>query len=121
MMTNPASLDELKRQLEELETLSRQGVLTGDAARAAREDLERRIVAAVTTQATAPAPVAEAAPPATSTKAAPVTRCTATGRAGRSARPTRRCASRLRPALAPRPMARTPSRSRPWSRRSRSA
>lgn len=62
MMTNPASLDELKRQLEELETLSRQGVLTGDAARAAREDLERRIVAAVTTQATAPAPVAEAAP-----------------------------------------------------------
>ncbi|MBZ8142282.1 c-type cytochrome biogenesis protein CcmI [Rubrivivax gelatinosus] len=62
MMTNPASLDELKRQLEELETLSRQGVLTGDAARAAREDLERRIVAAVTAQAAAPAPAAEAAP-----------------------------------------------------------
>ncbi|MGC4079749.1 MAG: c-type cytochrome biogenesis protein CcmI [Rubrivivax sp.] len=64
MMTNPASLDELKRQLAELDELSRQGVLTGDAARSAREDLERRIVAAVTAQgaAAAPAAVAEPAP-----------------------------------------------------------
>ncbi|MBG6082087.1 cytochrome c-type biogenesis protein CcmH [Rubrivivax gelatinosus] len=64
MMTNPASLDELKRQLAELDELSRQGVLTGDAARSAREDLERRIVAAVTAQgaAAAPAPAAEPAP-----------------------------------------------------------
>lgn len=62
MMTNPASLDELKRQLAELDELSRQGVLTGDAARSAREDLERRIVAAVTAQGAAAAPVAAAEP-----------------------------------------------------------
>ncbi|MCD0416758.1 c-type cytochrome biogenesis protein CcmI [Rubrivivax sp. JA1024] len=55
MMTNPASLDELKRQLAELDELGRQGVLTGDAARSAREDLERRIVAAVTAQGAAAA------------------------------------------------------------------
>lgn len=45
--TNPR-LDDLKRQKAQLDDLIAQGVLGGDAAREAREKLEREIVAAVT-------------------------------------------------------------------------
>ncbi len=47
MEATAASLDKLKRQLAQLEALGAEGVLTGEAARSARESLEQQIVALV--------------------------------------------------------------------------
>jgi cytochrome c-type biogenesis protein CcmH len=47
MPTTSAHLDKLKRQLAQLDALVAEGVLTGDAARKSRDDLERQIVGAV--------------------------------------------------------------------------
>ena len=62
-MTTPkqAPLDRLKAQLAQLDQLAAEGVLTGEAARQARADLEQQIVKLVTGQAT-PAPAATSMP-----------------------------------------------------------
>ena len=62
-MTTPkqAPLDKLKAQLAQLDQLAAEGVLTGEAARQARADLEQQIVKLVTGQAT-PAPAATSLP-----------------------------------------------------------
>ena len=57
-------LDDLKRQLAELDSLIRDGVLTGEAARSARDRLEAEILAAVLTAAPAtPAGAVPVIPP----------------------------------------------------------
>jgi len=61
-------IDELKRQLAQLDALIADGVLTGDAARNRRDELEARIVDAVL--AGDPAPAAAAAPASTTAAAA---------------------------------------------------
>ena len=66
-------LDDLKRQLAELDSLIRDGVLTGEAARSARDQLEAEILATVLTAAPAtPAVGSAAAGPAAAAAAAPV-------------------------------------------------
>lgn len=66
-------LDDLKHQLAELDSLIRDGVLTGEAARSARDRLEADILAAVLTAAPATAAAGSAAPgPAAAAAAAPV-------------------------------------------------
>ncbi len=66
-------LDDLKRQLAELDSLIRDGVLTGEAARSARDRLEAEILAAVLTAAPAtPAAGSAGAGPAAAPAAAPV-------------------------------------------------
>ena len=66
-------LDDLKRQLAELDSLIRDGVLTGEAARSARDRLEAEILATVLTAAPAtPAAGSAAAGPAAAAAAAPV-------------------------------------------------
>ena len=66
-------LDDLKRQLAELDSLIRDGVLTGEAARSARDRLEAEILAAVLTPApTTPAAGPAAAGPAAAAAAVPV-------------------------------------------------
>ena len=66
-------LDDLKRQLAELDSLIRDGVLTGEAARSARDRLEAEILAAVLTPAPAtPAAGPAAAGPAAAAAAVPV-------------------------------------------------
>jgi cytochrome c-type biogenesis protein CcmH len=61
MTTSPARIDELKRQLAQLDGLIAAGTLTGDTARSERERLEREILGAVlgrradATEANAPA------------------------------------------------------------------
>jgi cytochrome c-type biogenesis protein CcmH len=60
MPPTSAHLDKLKRQLAQLDALVAEGVLTGDAARKSRDDLERQIVAAVLADDAEPA--AESAP-----------------------------------------------------------
>ena len=60
-------LDDLKRQLAELDSLIRDGVLTGEAARSARDRLEAEILAAVLTAA----PATPAAGPAAAGAAGP--------------------------------------------------
>jgi cytochrome c-type biogenesis protein CcmH len=47
MDPTPLSIDKLKRQLAQLDALIADGVLTGEAARTAREDLERQVLQAV--------------------------------------------------------------------------
>lgn len=61
----PAPLDRLKTQLAQIDKLVAEGVLTGDAARQARQDLEQQILKLVLDQAPAsgaPEPVAAEAP-----------------------------------------------------------
>jgi cytochrome c-type biogenesis protein CcmH len=50
------ALDTLKQQLAQVDALMAQGVLKGDAAKSAREDLERQILGAVITPTTAAVP-----------------------------------------------------------------
>jgi cytochrome c-type biogenesis protein CcmH len=56
MPTTSAHLDKLKRQLAQLDSLVAEGVLTGDAARKSRDDLERQIVGIVLGEDAEPAP-----------------------------------------------------------------
>jgi cytochrome c-type biogenesis protein CcmH len=73
MQTNPAQLAKLKQQIAQLDALIAEGVLTSEAARQSRDDLERQVLAAVlssneaTGSPAAPAPV-EAAPAASAAK-----------------------------------------------------
>ncbi len=68
-----ARLDELKRQLAQVDELAAQGVLGPEAAQAARAKLEQAIVDAVTAEgpAAAPSPAPAAAAPAKKPAAAP--------------------------------------------------
>ena len=52
MQAKTAVLDRLKSQLAQVDALIKEGVLTGDAARQARDDLERQLLTAVTKSAT---------------------------------------------------------------------
>jgi cytochrome c-type biogenesis protein CcmH len=60
----PNALDTLKEQLAQVDALIAQGVLKGDAAKTAREDLERQILAAVMTPAATATQIAQADAPA---------------------------------------------------------
>ena len=75
-------LDDLKRQLAELDSLIRDGALTGEAARSARDRLEAEILAAVLT----PAPATPAAGPA-APAAGPATPAAGPAAAGLAAAP----------------------------------
>ena len=52
MAASPATLAELKQRLAQLDALIQDGTLTGAAARQARDELEREILALVTAPAT---------------------------------------------------------------------
>lgn len=58
MTTPPPRIDSLKHQLAQLDVLIAEGVLKGDAARAARDSIEREVVDAVRAGAAPLAPVA---------------------------------------------------------------
>jgi cytochrome c-type biogenesis protein CcmH len=73
MQTNPAPLAKLKQQIAQLDALIAEGVLTGEAARKSRDDLERQVLAAVLGGNNAPAPSGNPAASARS-DAAPVQR-----------------------------------------------
>jgi cytochrome c-type biogenesis protein CcmH len=60
----PSALDRLKEQLAQVDALMAQGVLKGDAAKTAREDLERQILGTVMTPAATAPQIAQADAPA---------------------------------------------------------
>ena len=86
MQTNPVPLAKLKQQIAQLDALIAEGVLTGEAARQSRDDLERQVLAAVLAGADGNAAAL------TPAAAAPADNSVSTAAAQSAPRPSRRLA-----------------------------